>query len=142
MLTERKKRNFKESCDLQIQLRDYDPEKDTRFQGAVRLPFTPYPNIKIGVIGNLNHCGTIWPHSSEQARSIGLTAIDQDGLKNFNKEKKLIKKWCKPFDILIASESLMKIIPRLLGNVLTKIGKFPIAVPEAEQIASKVAEMK
>jgi len=36
----------------------------------------------------------------------------------------------------------MKIIPRLLGNVLTKIGKFPIAVPEAEQIASKVAEMK
>jgi len=63
-------------------------------------------------------------------------------LKKFNKDRKLIKKWCKPFDILIASESLMKVIPKLLGNVLVKIGKFPIAVGENETIASKIDEVK
>lgn len=57
MLTNRKQRKFKETCDLQITLRDYDPEKDKRFQGAVRLPHNPYPRIKVGIIGNLNHCG-------------------------------------------------------------------------------------
>ncbi|KAM3136019.1 hypothetical protein pb186bvf_011824 [Paramecium bursaria] len=135
MLTNRdKKRNFTETCELQINLRDYDPEKDKRFQGAVRLPNDPYPNIKIGVIGNLTHC--------EQARALGLTAIDQEGLKKFNKEKKPIKKWCKPFDILLASESLLKILPRLLGNILVKIGKFPIAIPENEIVSNKVNETK
>jgi len=31
-----------------------------------------------------------------------------EGLKKFNKEKKAIKRWAKPFDTLVASESLMK----------------------------------
>ena len=57
MLADRKQRKFRESCDLQIQLRDYDPEKDKRFSGAVRLPNVPHPRISVGVIGNLNHCG-------------------------------------------------------------------------------------
>jgi hypothetical protein len=44
--------------------------------------------------------------------------------------------------VLVASESLMKIIPKLLGNVLVKIGKFPIAVGENETIGSKIEEVK
>jgi len=36
----------------------------------------------------------------------------------------------------------MKVIPKLLGNVLVKIGKFPIAVGENETIASKIDEVK
>jgi len=59
MLSNRKQRKFKESTDLQIQLRDYDPEKDKRFSGVVRLPNVPHPRISIGVIGNLLHCGNI-----------------------------------------------------------------------------------
>jgi ribosomal protein L1 len=31
MLTERKKRRFRETIELQIGLRDYDPDKDKRF---------------------------------------------------------------------------------------------------------------
>jgi len=49
-------------------------------------------------------------------------------MKKFNKDKNLIKKWAKPHDILVASESLMKQIPKLLGNVLNKIGKFPVVM--------------
>jgi len=36
----------------------------------------------------------------------------------------------------------MKVIPKLLGNVLVKIGKFPLAVGENETIVNKVAEVK
>jgi len=63
-------------------------------------------------------------------------------LKKFNKDKKLIKKWAKPFDVLLASESLMKQIPKLLGNVLNKIGKFPVVMGDVEQVADKVKEVR
>ena len=77
-----------------------------------------------------------------QAQKDGIPCIDEDGLKKFNKDKKLIKKWAKPYDTLIASESLMKKIPRLLGNVLVKIGKFPLMMTESENPAAKVEEVK
>jgi len=36
----------------------------------------------------------------------------------------------------------MKKIPRLLGNVLVKIGKFPLMMTESENPAAKVEEVK
>ncbi len=65
-----------------------------------------------------------------------------EGLKKFNKEKKLIKRWAKPYDCLLASETLMKQIPKLLGNVLVKIGKFPLSIAEGESVETKANEIK
>lgn len=45
MITERKKRKFVETVELQIGLRDYDPEK--RFTGTVRLPNQVYRKLKV-----------------------------------------------------------------------------------------------
>jgi len=134
MLEQSKKRKFVETVELQIGLRDYDPEKDKRFNGSIKLPNMPAPNRKIGLIGTAAHC--------EQAKKAGVGCIDVDGLKKFNKDKKVIKKWAKPYDILIASESLMKQIPKLLGNTLNKIGKFPTALGENEKVDEKVQEMQ
>jgi large subunit ribosomal protein L10Ae len=36
----------------------------------------------------------------------------------------------------------MKMIPRLLGNVLVKIGKFPLSMQEGENVTEKVAEIR
>ncbi len=47
MLNNRKKRNFTETVELQITLRDYNPEKDVRFTGFIKLPHAPYPTIKV-----------------------------------------------------------------------------------------------
>ena len=44
-------------------------------------------------------------------------------LKKLNKNKKLIKKLARKYDAFIASDSLIKQIPRLLGPGLSK-GKF------------------
>ena len=38
-----KERKFKETVELQIGLKDYDPQKDKRFTGTVRLPNVPRP---------------------------------------------------------------------------------------------------
>lgn len=100
----------------------------------MKLPNTPRPKLKICIIGNAAHC--------EQAKANGIPSIDVDGLKKFNKERKLIKKWAKPYAILLASDSLMKQIPRILGNTLNKIGKFPSPIGENEQVLDKVEEAK
>ena len=47
MLETRKKRKFPESIELQIGLRDYDPEKEKRFVGSIKLPHCPHPRLKV-----------------------------------------------------------------------------------------------
>ena len=45
LLVTRKQRKFVETIELQIGLRDYDPDK--RFNGTVRLPHKAYNNIRV-----------------------------------------------------------------------------------------------
>lgn len=50
-----KKRNFTETIELQIGLKNYDPQKDKRFSGSVRLPHIPRPKMKICMLGDAQH---------------------------------------------------------------------------------------
>lgn len=61
---------------VQIGLKNYDPQKDKRFSGTVKLPYTPRPSMKVcmphsGVID----CSTI-PRATVTALSI-LCALAQ-----------------------------------------------------------------
>lgn len=44
--------------------------------------------------------------------------------------------------MLLASDSVAKQTTKLLGNVLVKMGKFPIAMAEGERAVDKIMEMK
>ncbi len=66
----------------------------------------------------------------EEAQANNIPFIDVDGLKAFNKDKNKIKKWAKKYDILLASDSVAKQVTKLLGNILVKMNKFPIALAE------------
>lgn len=50
-----KKRNFVETVELQIGLKNYDPQKDKRFSGSVKLPHIPRPKMKICMLGDAQH---------------------------------------------------------------------------------------
>lgn len=50
-----KKRNFIETIELQIGLKNYDPQKDKRFSGSVKLPHIPRPKMKICMLGDAQH---------------------------------------------------------------------------------------
>ncbi|KAA8516824.1 hypothetical protein F0562_017358 [Nyssa sinensis] len=49
--------------------------------------------------------------------------MDVEGLKKLNKNKKLVKKLAKKYHAFLASEAVIKQIPRLLGPGLNKAGK-------------------
>jgi len=42
-----KKRNFLETVELQIGLKNYDPQRDKRFSGTVKLPKIPRPGMSV-----------------------------------------------------------------------------------------------
>jgi large subunit ribosomal protein L10Ae len=55
IMKDKKKRKFQETVELQVGLKDYDPQKDKRFAGTVRLPHIPRPGLKICLIGDAKH---------------------------------------------------------------------------------------
>lgn len=50
--------------------------------------------------------------------------MDVEALKKLNKNKKLVKKLAKKYHAFLASEAVIKQIPRLLGPGLNKAGKW------------------
>ena len=55
--------------------------------------------------------------------------MSADDLKKLNKNKKLIKKLARKYDAFVASESLVRQIPRLLGPGLSKGKTSPTDTP-------------
>jgi ribosomal protein L1 len=63
-----KVRGFTETIELQVTLQNYDPNKDKRFSGAVRLPVAPRgTNLTVCVLGSEEHI--------TQAKAIGIDAL-------------------------------------------------------------------
>ena len=129
-----KKRNFVETVEVQVTLKNYDPQRDKRFSGTFRLPSIPRPNLKCCMLGNAAHC--------EQADRIGVPHMSVDDLKKLNKNKKLVKKLAKKYDFFMASDNMIKQIPRLLGPGLTKAGKFPTLLSSGDDMQEKIDEVK
>ena len=68
--------------------------------------------------------------------------MSAEDLKKLNKDKKKVKKLAKKYDAFMASESLIKQIPRLLGPGLNKAGKFPSLLTHQDDIESKINDLK
>jgi large subunit ribosomal protein L10Ae len=129
-----KKRNFTESIEAQISLKNYDPQRDKRFSGTFILPSMPRPNRKCCMLGNAAHC--------EAADRIDVDHMSVEDLKKLNKNKKLVKKLAKKYDFFLASDNMIKQIPRLLGPGLTKAGKFPTLLASGDDMQGKINELK
>ena len=100
-------------------------------------------------------------HDIDRAKHHGVDAMSADDLKKLNKNKKLIKKLARKYDAFVASDSLIKQIPRLLGPGLSKgtsptdscllvgqladvisAGKFPTPISHNEDLSTKITEVK
>ncbi|THH31089.1 hypothetical protein EUX98_g3104 [Antrodiella citrinella] len=132
--TGEKRRNFVETIELQIGLKNYDPQRDKRFSGTVKLPNVPRPRMSICILADAADI--------DRAKQIDLEYMSVDDLKKLNKNKKLVKKLAKKYDAFLASETLIKQIPRLLGPGLSKAGKFPTPVSHAEDLGNKLTEVR
>lgn len=52
----------------------------------------------------------------DEARALGIDCKSVEDLKKLNKNKKLVKKLARSYDAFIASDGLIKQIPRILGR--------------------------
>jgi large subunit ribosomal protein L10Ae len=129
-----RKRNFRETVELQVMLKAYDPQKDKRFSGTVKLPHVAKDNLKVCILGDQKHI--------DEANALGIPSMDLDSLKKFKKDKKQVKKLGKSYDAFLASPTVIKMIPRVLGPGLNKMGKFPTLLTHDDNIEEKIAEMK
>jgi large subunit ribosomal protein L10Ae len=129
-----KKRNFVETVELQIALKNYDPNKDKRFAGQIRLPHVPRPKFTVCIIGDAKHLG--------EAKDQKHQAVSEDDLKKLNKNKKAVKQLAKKYGAFLASASLIRKIPRLVGPGLNKAGKFPSVLGPNDNISEKVEATK
>eukprot|EP00760_Papus_ankaliazontas_P033660 PhM_4_TR655/c0_g1_i1/m.28208/K02865/RP-L10Ae, RPL10A; large subunit ribosomal protein L10Ae len=134
VLDPKKKRKFVESVDIQFNLKNYDAQKDKRFSGSVRLPHIARPRFRVCVIADAAH--------QEEAQKKNLLNVNMDDLKKLNKNKKLVKKLCESYDAFLASESLIKTVPKVVGPQMNRAGKFPTGVAAGEDLGSKVVEVQ
>jgi large subunit ribosomal protein L10Ae len=134
ILADRKKRKFIESVDLQVNLKNYDTQKDKRFAGSLRLPVNCRPRMTVCCICDLAHM--------DIAKKANVPAMTMEDLKKLNKNKKLVKKMCAGYDAFLASESIIKTIPRVVGPHMNRAGKFPSAVTATESLTEKVEELQ
>jgi len=113
---ETKKRKFVETVELQIVLKNFDPSRDKRFSGTVRLRYIPKPKFTVCVLGDERHC--------DEARANNIPAMTIDDLKKLNKDKKLVRKLSHQYDAFLASDVVIRQIPRILGKTIQDLKKF------------------
>ena len=129
-----KKRNFLETIEIQISLKNYDPSKDKRFSGTVVLPHIVRPKFRVCVIGN--------DKVIDECKAKGIEYRSKADLEALKKDKKLVKKLAAQYHAFIASADLVRQIPRLLGPGLNKAGKFPVVLGANEDVTTKVVTLK
>jgi len=110
--------------------------KTNVFSGTLRLPIAPRQSAKykVCIIGDAKHV--------EEAKAANVPAMTQDDLKKLKKDKKLVKKLAASYDSFLASSTLIRMIPRLVGPGLNKAGKFPSVLGGNDSIADKVEQQK
>jgi large subunit ribosomal protein L10Ae len=129
-----KKRNFRESVEVQIHLKNFDPVRDKKFKGSVELPFCPRPEASVCVLGTEEHC--------EEARAIGIDCMNEADMKKLKRDKKLVKALAQRYDFFLASKKLVRRLTKLLGPGLLRAGKFPSVIGDDDTVAQRAEAVR
>ncbi len=113
-----KKRNFKQTVDLIINLKGLDLKK---------------PEHQVEFFATLSHnvgkkkkiCALVGPELADEAKKTCDTTILQDDFDKYAKDKKLAKKLATAHDFFIAQANIMPKIATAFGRVLGPKGKMP-----------------
>lgn len=124
-----KKRNFDQSIDLTIVLKDIDVKKGFSFNEVVHLPNKLSRQATVCVVAS-GEMGTR-ARRAEADRIIEVEELDRLGT-----NKKEAKKLAKAFDFFVSDTSLMSTVGRSLGQFLGPKGKMPTPIPYGAPIES------
>ena len=130
-----KKRNFRQSVELLVSLRDIDLRRpENRIRELVELPNGLGKEARVCVIASGD--------AALRARRAGLDVLDREELEAMAGDKKAAKKLAEQYDFFVAEAPLMPLIGRVLGPVLGPRGKMPTPVPPMADFKPVVERLK
>src|SRR3989344_38116 len=109
------KRNFKQSIELIINLKDYDIKKNT-LNSFISLPFPAGKKVKV--------CALVGPELIEHAKKTCDNAIPDEEFSKYS-EKKTARALAQSYDYFIAQVTIMPKIATVFGKVFGPKGKMP-----------------
>jgi large subunit ribosomal protein L1 len=128
-------RNFSQSVDLTLVLRDIDVKKGFNVNEVVTLPHKPSREATICVVGS----GDL----STRARKAQIDkVIEQDQLDRLGTNRREARKVVRAYDFFLSDTSLMAAVGRSLGQFLGPKGKMPTPLPYGAPIESIAARMR
>ncbi|NOZ82460.1 MAG: 50S ribosomal protein L1 [Euryarchaeota archaeon] len=130
-----KKRNFVQSFDLAVNLRDIDMSKpENRLNEEVVLPGGRGKQVKVGVIAGDELALAAKEHAD--------LVITKEELQELAKDRKKAKKVAESADFFIAQADLMPLVGRVLGPILGPRGKMPKPVPPNAPLENIIARLR
>lgn len=126
------KRNFKQSVELILSLRDIDMKKpESRISEFVELPNAISKPVKVCIFAT----GDL----AVRAQKAGADrVIGREELEKIAGDKKAARKMVRGYDFFIAEAPLMSLIGKVLGTILGPRGKMPTPVPPTAPIDSVI----
>jgi large subunit ribosomal protein L1 len=117
------KRNFSQSIDLVVKLREVDLKKpENRINETIGLPNPLETPLKICVIAS----GDLGTRAKAEGADM---VVDRAQIEALSKDKKAARKLAQDYDFFIAEAPLMPLVGRALGSFLGPRGKMPTPVP-------------
>lgn len=132
-LKEEKKRNFKQSFDLIVNLKELDLKKaENQVDFYVPLHYSRGKKVKI--------CCFAGPELMDEAKKTCDTVVSAEDFEAYSKDKKKVKKLAEDNDYFIAQATVMPKVAGAFGKVLGVRGKMPN--PKAGCVVPPKANLK
>ncbi len=134
-LKEAPQRNFEESVELAINLRDVDlSQPQNRIDEEIVLPNGRGKEIKVGVFGS----GEL----ALQAKKVADTVIEPEEIEELGDNKNEARKLAEDHQFFLAEPPLMSAIGRDLGSILGPQGKMPNPITPDDDLDETVRSLK
>ena len=127
---ERKKRNFAETVEISVGLRDLDlKDPSNRINLETLVPHdlgdtSKSPKVAVFAEGDL----------AIRANDLGVRTIGREEIEQLGKEPKIAKQVANEFSFFLAQPQLMALVARFLGKTLGPRGKMPKPVPPRVEV--------
>ena len=130
------KRNFVQSIELIINLKDIDPKNpENRIQEIIELPHSPGKENKVCVIAS--------GEMALKAKKAGADlVIERRELEALAGDKKRSEELARTYDFFIAEAPLMPLVGKVLGATLGPRGKMPAPVPPTADMKEQIAKYR
>jgi len=134
-LSEREERNFTESVDLAINLRDLDlSQPDNRVDVELVLPAGTGQDTKVVVIAD--------GETAVRAEDVADRVIRPDELEDLADDEDAAKDLADEMSFFIAETDYMQDIGRYLGTILGPRGKMPSPIEPDDDVVEEVQRLK